>query len=71
MNHLRSQNKKRLSAEEIVPELRPLITEIVESGTRTKEQHQALAEAVVDYLKKYGVKARIERGYQGLDIRIE
>lgn len=71
ISHLQAMNKKRQSEEEIAPELKPLITDIVNSGTRTQEQHKQLAQAVVDYLNKNGVKAKIEGGYQGLDIRVE
>jgi hypothetical protein len=72
MGRLAEVNKKRASSEEIAPELRPIIEEIVDSGTRTPEQHKRLAKAVVDYLEKNGVKAKIEGGFRGAsEIRIE
>lgn len=52
MDRLAEVNKKRASSEEIAPELRPIIEDIVDSGTRTPEQHKRLAKAVVDYLEK-------------------
>lgn len=66
-----ASGKARSSMEEIPSELRGLIGTIVKSGTRTREQHKALADAVVDYLKKNGVKTRLENQYPGFDIVVE
>ena len=64
--------KARLSKDEIPTELRPIIDDILKSGTRTLEQHKQLARAVVDYLKKNGIKAKTEAGFHGsIDIRVE
>jgi hypothetical protein len=72
MSDLVAMNKQRSSAEEIAPELRPIISSIIDSGTRTPEQHKQLAQAVVDYLAKNGVKSKIEVGFRGAsEIRIE
>jgi hypothetical protein len=48
------------------------VTEIIRSRTRTREQHQELAQAVQKYLEKYGVDTRIEQdGRGGVDIIVE
>jgi len=66
-----ASGKARSSMTEIPPELRPLIRKIVKSGTRTREQQRALADALVDYLAKNGVKTRLENQYPGFDIVVE
>ena len=72
LEEVKAATKSRAPLEEVAPELKPIITEIIRSGTRTKEQHEALAKEVVKYLKKYGVKTRVEpnRG-DGIDIIVE
>jgi hypothetical protein len=70
-NEALASGKARSSMKEIPMELRPLIRKIVKSGTRTREQHKALADAVVEYLKNNGVKTRLENQYPGFDIVVE
>lgn len=72
LTEAKASQKSRASLDEIPSELKPLITKIVRSGTRTKEQHQALADAVQSYLQKNGLKSKIENSSGGgLDIIVE
>lgn len=66
-----ASGKARSSMKEIPLELRPLIRKIVKSGTRTREQHKALADALAEYLSKNGVKTRLENQYPGFDLVVE
>lgn len=72
LEDVKAAQKSRASLDEVAPELKSIVTEIVRSGTRTQEQHKKLADAVVKYLKKYGVKTRTESpNGDGIDIIVE
>lgn len=70
-NEALASGKARSSMKEIPMELRPLVRKIVKSGTRTREQHKALADAIVDYLSKNGVATRLENQFPDFDIIVE
>lgn len=71
MSELAAKNKRRISVEKIAPELKPIMMELLNSGTREWDQHKKLADAVISYLSKYGAKARREASVMGgMDIVI-
>lgn len=71
-NEAKASGKARSSLDEVAPELKPIITEIVRSGTRTPAQRKALAQEIEKYLRENGVKTRLDdQGTDGIDIIVE